>query len=53
MQTIKVKDYGDTWVNRLAIIGHAFEAMESDIERAAALHFFNSKYGVLIVADDE
>lgn len=43
-QTIKVKDYGDEWLNRLAVIGDRFEAMECDRERAAALRFFLAKY---------
>lgn len=42
-QIIKVKNYGDDWVNRLAIVGVTLEKMESD-ERAAALRFFKSKY---------
>ena len=45
MQTIKVKDYDDDWINRLAVIGNRFEAMESEEERRAALDFFIAKYG--------
>lgn len=43
MQEIKVKDYGDEWVNRLAVVGSQLEKMEP-AERAAALRFFKSKY---------
>lgn len=43
LQTIRVKDYGDDWVNRLAVVGSQLEKMESD-ERAAAFRYFKSKY---------
>lgn len=43
LQKIKVKDYGDSWVNRLAVVLVTFEKMEH-AERAATLDFVVSKY---------
>lgn len=43
LQKIKVRDYGDAWINRLAIVMQAFAAM-SDDERGATLRFINAKY---------
>lgn len=43
LQKIKVKDYGDDWINRLAVILKTIEQM-SDAERAASLTFILDKY---------
>ena len=43
VQIIRVKDYGDDWVNRLALVLKAFEQMEPR-EREASLEFVVSKY---------
>lgn len=43
MQTIKVRDYGDDWVNRLAVVCEMVEKMD-ERERFATLAFVNSKY---------
>jgi hypothetical protein len=43
VQVIKVKDYGDHWVNRLAIILETLAKMEPR-EREASLEFIASKY---------
>lgn len=42
-QVVKVKNYGDAWINRLAIVLTATEKMDPK-ERAAALAFMKSKY---------
>ena len=42
-QVIKVKDYGDIHVNRLAVVCDQFEKME-DWERGATLKFIESKW---------
>jgi hypothetical protein len=42
-QVIKVKNYGDDWINRLAIVLAATEKMSPD-ERSAVLRFIKSKY---------
>ena len=43
-QVVKVKNYGNDWVNRLAVIGSQFEKMSGTKEQAAALRFLISKY---------
>jgi hypothetical protein len=43
IQIIKVKDYGDPWVNRLAVVAVIFAKMEP-CERVATLEFMTSKY---------
>jgi hypothetical protein len=40
---IKVKDYGDDWINRLAVVTTTFEKM-SEEERGATLRFIRAKY---------
>lgn len=42
-QVIKVKNYGDDWINNLAAVLTIFEKM-GDEERFAALKFIKSKY---------
>lgn len=42
-QVIKVKDYGDAWINRLAVVLTTFEKMESD-ERLAVFRLMKSRY---------
>jgi hypothetical protein len=42
-QTIKVRDYGDDWLNRLAVILKMTEKMD-ERERDATLSFVNGKY---------
>lgn len=42
-QVVKVKNYGDDWINRLAIVLCTIEKMETD-ERLAAFRFMKSKY---------
>lgn len=42
-QTIKVKDYGDEYVNRLAVVLNQIGKMEP-WERQAALQFVHSKW---------
>lgn len=42
-QTIKVRDYGDDWLNRLAVILQMTEKMD-DREREATLSFVVGKY---------
>ena len=42
-RTIKLTDYGDDWVNRLAQVEDAFSKMDYR-ERTAALHWLMSKY---------
>jgi hypothetical protein len=44
-QIVKVKNYGNDWINRLAVVGDQFEKMEGSKEQAAALRFILSKYG--------
>ena len=44
MQIVRIPDYGDDWINRLALVGYAFDAMEDDKERAATLTFYLQKY---------
>jgi hypothetical protein len=41
--TVKIRDYGDDEVNRLALVGVTLERMGKE-ERARALRFFKSKY---------
>jgi hypothetical protein len=43
LQKIKVKDYGDDWLNRLAVILVTLAKMEPR-ERDATLEFIVSKY---------
>lgn len=43
MQTIKVTDYGDDWINRLAVVMMTFSRMGDD-EREATLRYLLSKY---------
>lgn len=40
---VKVKNYGDDWINNLALALTVFEKMEST-NRAAVLKFMKSKY---------
>lgn len=42
-QVVKVKNYGDDWINRLAVVLATTEKMEPK-ERSAALAFMKSKY---------
>jgi hypothetical protein len=42
-QTIKVRDYGDDWLNRLAVILKMTEKM-GEREREATLNFVVGKY---------
>ena len=42
-QVIKVKNYGDGWINRLAVVLNQFEKMEQT-ERGAILRYIKSKY---------
>jgi hypothetical protein len=42
-QVIKVKNYGNDWLNRLAVVSVTLEKMEPN-ERAAALKFFKSLF---------
>jgi hypothetical protein len=43
MQKIKLKDYDDDWINRLAVICDRFDGM-NDVERDAALRFVLARY---------
>jgi hypothetical protein len=43
-QVIKVKNYGDPRINRLAVVQDQFCKMENDKERRLALEWFMSKY---------
>lgn len=43
LQHIKVKDYRDPWVNRLAVVEAMFQQMGEN-ERSAVLGWINSKY---------
>lgn len=43
IQTIKIKDYGEPEINKLAIAGYAFGEMTPE-ERARALKWFKSLY---------
>lgn len=42
-QTVKIKDYGDDWLNRLALVLTTIEKM-GPTEREASLEFIVSKY---------
>ena len=42
-QMVKVKNYGDDWVNRLAVVLITMDQMEPE-ERLATLRFLKSKY---------
>lgn len=42
-QNIKIKDYGDDWINRLAVILKTIEKMDRD-ERNATLEFVFNKF---------
>ena len=42
-QIIKIRNYGNDWLNRLAIVEDTFEKMEPK-ERAAAFRWLISKY---------
>lgn len=42
-QVIKVKNYGDDWINRLAVVMITMEKMGPD-ERSACLKFMKSKF---------
>jgi hypothetical protein len=42
-QVLKFKDYGDDWINRLAVVVITLKRMEPN-EREAALEFIVSKY---------
>ena len=44
-QIVKVRNYGNGWINRLAVIGDQFEKMEGAKEQGAALRYVLSKYG--------
>lgn len=44
LRTVKLTDYGDDWVNRLAQVEDAFGKMEQR-ERSATLNWLVSKYG--------
>lgn len=50
-QTVKVKDYGDDSINRLAVILYALEGMDAR-ERHAALAFIKSKHSAEWPADN-
>lgn len=41
--TVTAPDYGDPWVNRLALVTTVMRAMEAD-ELAATLQYLNSKF---------
>ncbi len=41
--SITAPDYGDDWINRLALVMAVFRKMEAD-ELAATLSFVNSKF---------
>jgi hypothetical protein len=43
MQVVKVKDYGDAWINHLAVMLTTLAEMEPR-EREATLEFIVSKY---------
>ena len=43
MQKIKIKDYGDPWINRLAVVDATVAAMEP-AERLAVLNWLKSKF---------
>ena len=43
MHVVKVKDYGDDWINRLAVVMTTLAKMEPR-EREASLEFIVSKY---------
>ena len=45
LQKIGVRDYGDPWVNRLAVVDTTFSKMEPN-ERGAVLRWLRSKYPV-------
>jgi len=45
MQVIKIKNYGDDWINRLAVVMITMGKMEHD-ERSACLKFMKSKYSI-------
>lgn len=42
-QVVKVKNYGDDWVNRLAVVLITMDKMAPD-ERSATLKYLKSKY---------
>jgi len=42
-QVIKVENYGDDWINRLAVVLKVFDQMEQR-ERAATFRFLKGKY---------
>ena len=44
LQHIKVKDYGEEWVNRLAVVEDQFSKMGA-VEKGATLQWLISKYG--------
>ena len=44
LQIVKVKDYEDGWVNRLAVVLDQFRKMDSTRERGASLRFLIEKY---------
>jgi len=43
MQTVKVKDYGDDWINRLAVVLDQIQKM-GKTEREATLDFIVARY---------
>lgn len=43
--SVTAPDYGDTWINRLALVLAVMKNMEAD-ELAASLAFINSKYTI-------
>lgn len=43
-QVIKVENYGDDWINRLAVVLDQFEKMSGSVEQGATLQFLMSKY---------
>ena len=43
-QVVKVKNYGNDWISRLAVISDQFEKMEGAREQKAALEYIMSKY---------
>ena len=51
IQVIKVRNYDEDRINRLAVVVDRFEAMETDKERRMALDWLESKYHYCTLAD--
>ena len=51
IQIIKLKDYGDPWINRLAIVCDQFKKMDSAAEKSATLRFLVDKYRDVLLSE--